>query len=175
MTFQFQCPQGHLLESDEAFVGQNCNCPYCGTLLTIPAPPSPASAATTFAKPTESASAVMDSPFAGFHIHAPPTPPTEPQASPPTESREPQLLHIPCPNGHELESPPEMLDQEVLCPHCGIQFCLRASDSIEHQQRRWEEQHRRERQMGQAWLKWAIAVAVLVVLGLLVMIIISAR
>src|SRR5690349_1780314 len=58
---------------------------------------------------------------------APETPPPEPE-----KPAEPELLHIPCPNGHELEVPPDMIDTEVLCPQCNVQFRLRAKDSIEH-------------------------------------------
>src|SRR5436190_10096813 len=38
MSFQFQCPQGHLLEGDPSQAGQTCNCPTCGMLFIIPAP-----------------------------------------------------------------------------------------------------------------------------------------
>jgi len=36
MAFQFYCPQGHLLQSDPAHLGQQCQCPHCGTLFVIP-------------------------------------------------------------------------------------------------------------------------------------------
>src|SRR5688572_6236857 len=38
MPFQFQCPQGHLLEGEPNHAGQQCNCPMCGMLFIIPAP-----------------------------------------------------------------------------------------------------------------------------------------
>jgi hypothetical protein len=38
MAFQYLCPQGHLLEGDEAQVGQKRRCPYCGTVLLVPEP-----------------------------------------------------------------------------------------------------------------------------------------
>ena len=38
MPFQFQCPQGHLLEGDKSQAGQQCHCPTCGMLFIIPQP-----------------------------------------------------------------------------------------------------------------------------------------
>lgn len=146
MGFQFQCPQGHLLEGDESQAGQQCHCPSCGMLFIIPAPIAP----------TAADAAVPN--FAG-----------EASAPSPVAETEPALLHIPCPNGHELEVPPEMLEQDVLCPHCQTQFRLRSKDSVEHRRKRELEMERREYQRGQAWLNWAIAFAVIVVLGLIIM------
>jgi len=31
-----------------------------------------------------------------------------------------------------------MLEQDVICPHCGVQFFLRARDSVEFKQQREE-------------------------------------
>ncbi len=36
MTFQFLCPQGHLLQGEEAHMGMECQCPQCGTAFIIP-------------------------------------------------------------------------------------------------------------------------------------------
>jgi hypothetical protein len=79
---------------------------------------------------------------------------------------EPRLLHIPCPNGHELETPDDMLGQEVLCPHCGAQFVLREQDSLESRRLREIELERRLAEQSKAWFNWAIVVSVLVVLAL---------
>ena len=38
MSFQFLCPQGHLLEGIESQTGQQCQCPLCGTAFIVPAP-----------------------------------------------------------------------------------------------------------------------------------------
>ena len=143
MGFQFQCPQGHLLEGEESQAGQQCHCPTCGMLFIIP------------------------------HPVAAPVAQPEPQPAPapvPEPPEEPQLLHIPCPNGHELEVPPDMIDQDVLCPHCQMQFRLRARDSVEHRRKKQMADERRDYERGQAWLNWAIAIAVIVVIGLIVMI-----
>jgi hypothetical protein len=81
----------------------------------------------------------------------------------------PGIVHIPCPNGHELETPVEMLGQDVLCPHCGAQFHLRREDSREAH----EERERREQRRAEAWFRWSIAAAVIVGLGLGAMIVIA--
>jgi hypothetical protein len=67
-----------------------------------------------------------------------------------------------------------MLGQDVLCPHCQVQFRLREKDSVEYKRRRDQELERRERKAGKMWLNYAIIAAVLVVLGLIVLIAIDA-
>ncbi len=84
---------------------------------------------------------------------------------------EPILLHIPCPQGHLLETPEEMLNQEVLCPHCQSQFLLRRHNSVEHKRQKEEDERFREIKTGNLWLNWAIAAVVLVVLGLVALIV----
>ena len=148
MAFQFQCPQGHLLEGDESQAGQQCNCPTCGMLFIIP-PPLPSAPVAPPA--VDSAASFV---------------PGEPAAA------EPELLHIPCPNGHELETPVEMLDQEVLCPQCNAQFKLRRKDSVEFKKKRDQDEKIQLERAGSFWLNGAIVAVVLVVLilvGLVVM------
>lgn len=79
----------------------------------------------------------------------------------------PELLHIPCPQGHELETPRDMLNQEVLCPQCGAQFRLREKDSVEFIRRKEAEEERRANKAGNMWLNGAITVAVVVILALI--------
>lgn len=88
----------------------------------------------------------------------------ESAASPMTAPSEPELLHIPCPNGHELETPVEMLEQEVLCPQCNAQFRLRRKDSVEFKKRKEQEESIRLQKASNLWLNLAIAAIVLVVL-----------
>ena len=153
MSFQFTCPGGHLLEGDEAHIGQQCQSPICGVMCVIPAPPGVDVAATQ--QPGQ-------------------LPQVGPQPAPETVDFDPHatpdLLHIPCPNGHELETPLEMLGQDVLCPHCGAQFHLRRKDSIEYKRKREQDLEQREHKLGKAWLNWAVVIAVLVLLGLILII-----
>jgi len=85
-----------------------------------------------------------------------------------------RIWHIPCPNGHVLETPEDMLDQDVLCPYCEKQFTLRKFQSVEETEKRERERAIREERAGQLWLKWAIGIAAVVILGIIVMIAISA-
>lgn len=155
MAFQFQCPQGHLLEGDEAQAGQTCQCPMCGMAFIIPAPltaPEPAW------HPASEQPKAPDVPIPQFGPGAP-TPAPEVEQAPP-------LLHIPCPKGHELEVPPEMLNEDVMCPHCGEQFRLREKDSVEFKRKQQEDEERRIARAGKLWFNWAIVIAVGVVLFL---------
>jgi rubredoxin len=152
MSFQFECPNGHLLEGTPEQAGQQCHCPTCGILFLIPEPveePAPAGGwpAVTGGGP------------GGIAGLAP---------------KGPELLHIPCPNGHELETPPEMLDQEVLCPQCNAQFKLRRKDSIEYKRQQEEAQMIKDAKTSKVFLQWAIIFAVLIGIGLVALIAIRA-
>ena len=80
------------------------------------------------------------------------------------------LVHIPCPNGHLLETPPEMFGQDVMCPHCQAQFQLKERESVEYKRREAADEERFERRRGKLWLNWAVSIAVVIVLGLIAMI-----
>jgi DNA-directed RNA polymerase subunit RPC12/RpoP len=92
-------------------------------------------------------------------------------SAPAVAPAEPEILHIPCPNGHELDTPRDMLGQEVLCPHCSAQFLLREKDSVEYKRKKQTETEAKDRKRGQLWLNWAIAIAVLVLIGLITLIV----
>ncbi len=180
MTYQFQCPQGHLLEGDPSQAGQQCNCPTCGMLFIIPPPPEVSPSSNNPFAPTMPDPMQQAMPNVGPQTGAAPSvvpnmggPAGSVTEDPLASSNEPRLLHIPCPNGHELETPQDMLDQEVLCPHCGVQFCLRMLDSVEHKRKRREELERREAKAGNLWLNWAVVIGVVVVISIITMIVMS--
>lgn len=178
MSFQFQCPQGHLLEGDPSQAGQAVNCPTCGMLFVIPAPlAAPVEQASAFGPSFGPPGEQAASRFAHLQgaIDAPAAT-TEEASAPvmeaPEPPAEPELLHIPCPNGHELETPLDMLEQEVLCPQCNAQFRLRKKDSVEYKRKKEEADRIKEIKSGNFWLNMAIVAAVLVgllVLGLVAM------
>jgi hypothetical protein len=154
MAFQFQCPQGHLLEGDESQAGQQCQCPTCQMLFIIPQPiaaePEPAAGGGFDFRSGKSAAAVG-----------------------PAAPAEPEILHIPCPNGHELETPLEMLDQDVLCPQCNAQFKLRRKDSVEYKRKKELQETIRLEKAGSLWLNGAIIAVVFVVILFIVLIVMS--
>lgn len=162
MSYEFQCPQGHLLAGDPAQAGQQCQCPLCGTMFIMPDPPGQA------APPPGPFPAPPSQPFPGGF--APNPQGSAAPFSPFQQEAAPQLLHIPCPQGHELEVPPEMLNQDVLCPHCSVQFRLREKDSVEYKRKMQAEIDRRDQKIGKLWFNWAIAIAVIVLIGLAIMI-----
>ena len=191
MTFQFQCPYGHLLAGEESQAGQQCMCPVCSALFVIPAPLTPAfPAVSSFPEPQPAPSAdraALSSPFPAFDPYdrrpskilpaslPEPVPPARPQPTPPAPaplvvSTESEMLHIPCPQGHRLETPAEMLDQEVMCPHCQVRFHLRRKDSEEYKQKKRAERARKEQRQGLALIIWAVVVVIAVLLGLVYLI-----
>ena len=177
MSFQFQCPQGHLLEGDPSQAGQAVNCPTCGMLFLIPAPlsgpvqePAPQAYGPVFGPPGKAPSRFDHLDSGGGPADAPAAVADEaaaPAMEEPAPPEEPELLHIPCPNGHELETPLDMLEQEVLCPQCNAQFRLRKKDSVEYKRKKEETERLKEIKTGNLWFNIAIVAVVLV--GLLVM------
>jgi acetyl-CoA carboxylase beta subunit len=81
-----------------------------------------------------------------------------------------ELFHIPCPNGHELEVPREMLEQTALCPHCNSQFKLRERDSVEAKRKKVIREEQQERQTSNTWLHWIVGISVAVLLFLLALV-----
>ena len=196
MAFQFLCPQGHLLQGDESHMGMQTQCPHCGIVFIIPtvavqstyAPQQPeyqAPAYQSYEQPHVDLHDLISQPEPE-HFHVPDPEPVQQHAEPASDllselegsegpsllsgDMPPACLHIPCPNGHELETPIDMLGQEVLCPHCGAQFRLKNEDSIEFKQL----QAVKDARSAEIWFKWAIAAAVVVVLGLLFMLVMIA-
>ena len=157
MPFHFQCPNGHLLEAMESQAGDECNCPHCGVLILIPQPEDMESE-TPDEPPGEVIPDVTGKPKVG----------SDPIDA--TKPNDDDLLHIPCPNGHLLDTPRDMLDQEVMCPHCDAQFLLRETDSEEYQRRRAQQLEARDAKIGKLWLNFAIVTGVLVLLGLFLLI-----
>jgi hypothetical protein len=144
-AFQFTCPQGHLLECEPAYAGMQSQCPTCGTLFIIPQLPAP------------SAGPV-------YPVPQPPAPASEPVRGDPAEDR---IVHLLCPNGHELETPLSIVGSDAMCPECSAEFRLRYEDSREYKEEKWKERERREAAFGSKALHWAIVTAALVTLLLL--------
>lgn len=230
MAFQFLCPQGHLLQGDEASAGQQCKCPYCGSLFLMPSPP-PAPAVQVppavpgppafqqppaFSPPPVPDPPVFQQPPAfqpppgfqprpgfqasvgqapadwqpneGGQVASAPEGAAGPNPGAPAEapgpapagpveipgSGLPALVHVICPSGHELETPREMLGREAMCPYCQVQFTLRYEDSVEYRKEQAEELERLERRRAKLWLHWSIAIAVVVVGGVVALVVMAA-
>jgi hypothetical protein len=190
MPFQFLCPQGHLLQGDEAHMGLQTQCPHCGIMFLIPvvggaqpevqgnawgqAPQGPHEGISPDVlvggeSPgdfLERIAGPREEPGTGAAGDRASSEPAAEFAVGVSDDSTPGVVHIPCPNGHELETPFDMLGQEVLCPHCHAQFHLRYEDSLEYQ----EKLAKRERELAKTWFNWAIAAAVLIGGGLLILI-----
>jgi len=170
MTFRFQCPRGHLLEGDESLGGTRWRCPECNILFLVPQAvtpppvagprgPRPPGEQPTQAKIPETLPEIQLTPLGN-------RPKKTADAEAARALSEPEIFHIPCPKGHLLETPREMLGQYVECPFCKARFHVRREMSVEYQRKQAEEEEIRQLHLGRAWLRWAIVAAVLVVLAL---------
>lgn len=192
MPFEFNCPQGHLLSAEPEQVGQLVECPMCQSQFAIP---TPAAAPPAAAPPPPAAAPPPVAPPRTATQSAPPNSP--PLAGADAEGFDPlggidlpagdedageyddggfgdiDIYSIPCPNGHILETPAEMIGQHAMCPHCQAQFELREKDSNEYKERRRREIERHDAVVGEKWLKRAIWIAVAVGVGLIIMVIVS--
>ncbi len=141
-----------------------------------PAPGQPAfSGGPAVVQPDGMASAAPPAPFTDFQVQTEPAPTPveaaavaapaeEPKPEPPPEKQEPRIVRIPCPQGHELQTPMDMVQQDVLCPICNTQFHLRYEDSIEFKEEQAELRRLKAERMNQVALKWSIGAAIAVVL-----------
>ena len=68
-----------------------------------------------------------------------------------------------------------MVGQDVMCPHCSVQFLLREKDSVEAKRRKQQQLELKDYKAGKAWLTWAVIFVVLVLIGLGIMIAINAE
>ena len=73
------------------------------------------------------------------------------------------LLHIPCPNGHVLETPSEMIDQRVMCPECRVEYYARRERSLEQQVEREAADEQRTRLIMQIAILAGCFVAVILI------------
>jgi choline-glycine betaine transporter len=80
------------------------------------------------------------------------------------------LVHVPCPTGHVLETPCEMLGEKALCPFCHAQFDLQLEDSLEYKTQMAEQQERREQKSRQIWFYGVIIATAAIVLMLILLI-----
>jgi hypothetical protein len=86
-----------------------------------------------------------------------------------------RMVHLRCPNKHELITPYSTMGQEVLCPHCGELFVLQYQNTREYkleQQRKAEVQ---DEKLGRRWLGWAVFAGVVVLAMLIGMILYSSH
>lgn len=99
-------------------------------------------------------------------------PPQTGDAQPSTSaSRQPRILHIPCPRGHELQTPEEMLDQEALCPYCRTQFRLQYKNSVEYRREKERAEEERQARVNRLAIKLSIWGTVLVLLFVIVLVV----
>jgi len=184
MAYQFMCPQGHLLEGDASQAGQPCQCPTCGMDFIVPeAAPSltpeisPDSAFDPLAAaplPPQDTFAPVHSATLGVPNMGNPDPagagvPFDPLG---TEAAT-KVLHIPCPNGHLLDTPADMLGEVVVCPHCNEQFALREKDSVEFKRKKQRQEEQEAYKSGKKWLTWAIVIVAIVAISLIAMIVLG--
>ena len=74
------------------------------------------------------------------------------------------ILHIPCPNGHELETPRDMLNKEAMCPFCDSRFHLLERNSVEFIRKKELAEQLEDHRAGKRWLNWAIIFIVIALL-----------
>jgi hypothetical protein len=194
MTFQFLCPQGHLLQGEEAHMGLQCQCPQCGVAFIIPTiatadAPAPAGGGGGLSgsnldlvpldddKPAKQAAreeiSELDVPPVEFSslegLDDGGRRGTELDIGELDDEAGESLLHIPCPNGHMLDVPSGMLGTRAMCPHCRAEFRLKREKSIEFQR----EQEIIDAKRAKFWIKLAIVAAGVVGVILVFMIIAS--
>ncbi len=85
------------------------------------------------------------------------------------------VVHIPCPAGHVLETPRNMLGSDAMCPFCRQVFRLELQNSLEYLQEIEERAAREAERVARFWLRLAIAAAVITLGGLTLLIVWSVQ
>lgn len=184
MEYEFLCPGGHLLQGNETMVGQQCKCPYCDVEFLVPPPSGQAPADQPVfdepAAPEYEEGAYEgeedyeeEAEFPGIRIPGAVTDPDEVPAFGVSAAERAPIVHVICPNKHVLETPRDMLGEDAMCPYCEAQFRLRFEDTEEYRRELEEQRERHEQKLGRAWMNWAIAVAVVVVLGVITLVVVA--
>ena len=162
-------------------MGMQCQCPQCGMAFIIPTIAHPARTAGVESAAAAHSPQIELEPLGPIDVLAE----SADRAAPSRREEVPDLdlseiaatelstaintepmLHIPCPNGHELETPLDMVGQRARCPHCGAEFRLRREKSIEYLQ----AQEIIDRRRAKFWFQLAIMAATFVGFVLVVMI-----
>jgi len=195
MSFHFRCPSGHLLQAEDQDVGQIVNCPVCGTAMAIPANPAGPPTATPVSPnaPVQTASIsdysepLTEAVYEEQEVESFPDVTGEKELDADEfnvdaggeshgETEDPDFdndnancdeLHIACPNGHVLVVTRDLLHEEAICPHCNVSFELLERNSIEAKTRKAEQAERRAEKVERVFLYWGIAIAVLVIGGII--------
>jgi len=183
MAFQFLCPSGHLLQAEESQVGQQCQCPECSVQMFIPSPVGAQPPDSDVAAPSSGAPETRPAGGDAFpRFDQPPDfsaiggvgPAREMPSAAELPAQGPKVFHIPCPSGHVLETPEEMIGQDALCPFCKMPFRLRYEDSVEACREREAEEERRQQRAARAWLNWSIVAAAVVIFGVILLFLVRA-
>ena len=176
MSYQFYCPAGHLLEAEPDYAGQHCQCPTCGADMLIPPPPSGHAAGhqqPAYEQPVDETTPEEEG-FPGLRFGPGPRRgevEEAPRIGDSAKDDPERILHIPCPNGHELETPMSMVGTNAMCPHCEATFRLKFENSVEGKEERKKQQELKEERWGRSALRWSIILASLAILGLIGLII----
>jgi hypothetical protein len=83
---------------------------------------------------------------------------------------EPDVFRIPCPSGHVVTVTRDLLGKTAICSLCRERFPLRYEKSLEYREKTARQQERQEKNVGQVWLAWSIAVAMAVLIGVIVLV-----
>jgi len=145
--------------------------------------PGPAAMAPTLAAPATAApeppAIVLDAAAkASADDKAKSAAPTDKTAEPKPEEKPVEdpnrIVRIPCPQGHELETPLSMVGMDAMCPHCGEQFTLLYENSVEHREEQALKRQQREEQFTRRLVKWSIIGGVVILLAFIVLIVVAA-
>ena len=79
------------------------------------------------------------------------------------------ILHIPCPRGHVLEVPRDMIGERVRCPYCKAVYTLQFERSLEARKEQAERDAVEEARLGKVWLIRAMIAGILVFLFIILM------
>jgi len=155
MSFEFYCPNGHLLEGDDEQLGTQGRCPICGVLFMFP---KTTLVARREKQRHEARSAAED---AAAESSTP-----EPASEPLVPER--RVIQVYCPNGHVLNTPEELLGSEAMCLKCKTRFTPTVERSVTYLRNKHRYETQKAESQGRFWMGVAVLAVTAVVTAFVV-------
>lgn len=155
MSFEFYCPNGHLLEGDDEQLGTQGRCPICNVMFTFPT--------TTLVARREKLRH-----DAKVRVDEGKAEAAEPELPPEPIVPERRVIQVLCPKGHVLDTPEELLGSEVKCLRCKTRFVPTTERSVAYLRNKHRYETQKGEEQGRFWMGAAVLAVTAVVTAFVV-------
>jgi len=159
MSFEFYCPEGHLLEGDDEQLGTQGRCPLCGTLFMFPK-------TTLMARQMRSKE---QKPAVDRDVEEPKLSEIVAPRLGAAEPEGPRIIKVLCPRNHIVDTLEELLGHDLTCPRCRVRFTPTTERSVTYLTNKHRYETAKAEVQSRFWLAIAIVVGTIAVMAFIVM------